>query len=334
MDIAVIGGGSWGTTLANLLANKAFKVTLWVYEKEVCRQILETRENKEYLSGINLSENLTPVTSLSEAVKNKDMILWVSPSHVTRQLISDVLQHISNKTLIVSATKGFEEKSLKTVAGVMEDILPEEMFLKSAYLSGPSFAKEVATKCPTAVTIASKNLKVAEHIQEVFSTPYFRVYTSDDIIGVVVGGAVKNVIAIGAGISDGLGFGHNARAALITRGLAEITRLGVALGANPRTMSGLSGLGDLILTCTGDLSRNRSLGLRLGCGEKIGSILGEMKTVAEGVKTANALKLLSKKLDIEMPITEKIYSILYEDMNTTTAVKELMTRELKKETNA
>jgi len=260
------------------------------------------------------------------------MVLWVTPSHVTRRLVSDVLPHISGETLIVNATKGFEEKTLMTVAGIMEDVLPDEMFLKSAYLSGPSFAREVAEKCPTAVTVASRNQEVAEHVQEVFSTPYFRVYTSDDITGVVVGGAVKNVIAIGAGISDGLGFGHNTRAALITRGLAEITRLGVALGADPHTMSGLSGLGDLVLTCTGDLSRNRSLGLRLGRGEKIGSILDEMKTVAEGVKTANALKLLSKRIDIEMPITEKIYSILYDGMNAETAVNELMTRELKKET--
>jgi len=333
MDIAVIGGGSWGTTLSNLLAIKGFNVTLWVYEEEVCRQILESGENRTYLPGIKLSENLKPVSSLGESVKDKDVILWVTPSHVARRLLLDALPYIGKASIIVNATKGFEEETLMTMAQMMEAVLPEEMFFRSAYLSGPSFAREVARKCPTAVTVASKNAEVAESVQDIFSTPCFRVYTSGDITGVVVGGAVKNVIAIGAGISDGLDFGNNARAALITRGLAEMTRLAVALGANAGTISGLSGLGDLVLTCTGDLSRNRSLGVRLGRGEKIDSILDEMKTVAEGVKTARALKLLSEKIGAEMPITGKIYSILYEGMDAKSAVNELMTRELKQEIN-
>lgn len=332
MKIGVIGAGSWGTTLANLLASKGFEVVLWVYEKEVCREIKDKRENMTYLPGFKLSDNLTPTNSIDEAINGKEVILWVTPSHVARGLLSKVSSLISGNTILVNATKGIEEDTLKTIAAVMDDTLPEEISGRVAYLSGPSFAREVAERHPTAVTVASRNGEVASKVQDIFSTTYFRVYTTTDVTGVVIGGAVKNVIALGAGISDGLGFGCNARAALITRGLAEMTRLGVAMGAEPLTFSGLSGLGDLVLTCTGDLSRNRTVGIRVGKGERLGDIVAEMKMVAEGVKTAKAAYLLSQRIGVEMPITRKIYRILYENMDPRAAVDALMGRELKEET--
>lgn len=331
VKIGVVGGGSWGTTLASLVADKGFEVTLWVYEPEVCREIRDGGENITYLPGFRLPANLVPTNSLEEAVADKELVLFVTPSHVARSVLNEAKPLISPEIILVSATKGIEEASLKTNAGVLEDVLPAEISERAVYLSGPSFAREVAEKHPTAVTVASRDADRASKVQEIFSTPFFRVYTSSDIVGLEIGGSIKNVIALGAGISDGLGFGYNARAALITRGLAEMTRLGVAMGAEALTFSGLSGLGDLVLTCTGDLSRNRTVGIRLGKGEKLSSILGEMKMVAEGVKTAKAAYLLAKKMNIDMPITEKIYRILYEDLDPKTAVAGLMARELKEE---
>lgn len=331
MNVGVIGGGSWGTTLANLLAGKGYGTTLWVYEEPLCREINDRRENSVYLPGFRLSSNLHATNKMEEAILGKGLVLWVPPSHVARHLLPGARPFISSDAIMVSATKGIEEDTLKTNSEVIEEMLPPAISEKVVYLSGPSFAREVAAGQPTAVTVASKDAASASKVQEVFSTSCFRAYTSKDIIGLEVGGAIKNVIALGAGISDGLGFGYNARAALITRGLAEMTRLGVAMGAEALTFSGLSGLGDLVLTCTGDLSRNRTVGLRLGKGDKIKTILAEMKMVAEGVKTAKAAYLLSKKLDVEMPITEKIYSILYEGMSPKTAVTGLMMRELKEE---
>ncbi len=331
VKIGVIGGGSWGTTLANLLAEKGFPVTLWVFEETVVKDIREVRENRTYLPGITLSSNLTPTNDLKEAVQGKTHLLWVTPSHVARRMLSAALSFIPKTVQLVSATKGIEEETLKTNSQVIDEIIPKAIAERTAYLSGPSFAREVATGSPTAVTVASKNAAAVSSVQALFSTPVFRVYSSSDIIGVEVGGSIKNVVALGTGLSDGLGFGYNARAALITRGLAEMTRLGVALGAEPLTFSGLSGLGDLVLTCTGDLSRNRTVGVRLGKGESLDAILSDMKMVAEGVKTTKAAYGLSRKLGIDMPITESIHKILFEGMVPRDAVAELMTRELKEE---
>ncbi|MDH3973274.1 MAG: NAD(P)H-dependent glycerol-3-phosphate dehydrogenase [Deltaproteobacteria bacterium] len=331
MRIGVVGGGSWGTTLANLLSNKGYDVTFWVYEEDLCRTINESHENTLYLKDITLSNELRASNSISQVIEEKDLLLFVTPSHVARAILTEASDHINEDQILVSATKGIEESTLKTNSQVIEEILSPSISKNTVYLSGPSFAREVAIRQPTAVTVASQNEKRAQSVQEIFSTDYFRVYRSSDIIGLEVGGSIKNVIALGAGISDGLGFGSNARAALITRGLAEMLRLGVKMGANAMTFSGLSGLGDLVLTCTGDLSRNRNVGLRLGKGEKIGDILSDMKMVAEGVKTAKAAYDLSRKISVEMPITECIYNIIYNDMNAREAVSTLMTRELKEE---
>ena len=328
-EIGVIGAGSWGTTLANLLGEKGYAVTLWVFEPDLCETIKKERENTLYLPGFKISENIEPTTSYAETCVDKDLVVSVTPSHVVRNVISQALPHISDRSIIISASKGIETKTLMPVSAVLQEIVPSHIHDNIVYLSGPSFAREVIKKAPTAVSVASTNMEAAITVQRIFSTSYFRVYTNADVMGVELGGALKNVIAIAAGTSDGLGFGHNTRAALITRGLAEITRLGVRMGANPLTFSGLSGLGDLVLTCTGDLSRNRSVGLRLGKGMKIKEILSDMKMVAEGVNTTKATYQIAKKLGVEMPITEQIYRLLYEDKPAKDVVTELMTRDLK-----
>lgn len=329
--IGVVGGGSWGTALANLLADKGFPIDFWVFEEEVKNQIKEKRENEYFLPGFKLSDNLKPTNDLKTVVTDKDLVLVVVPSHVMRDVSNKMAAFISNDTIIVSASKGIENKTHLTMTAVLKDNLtgvPEENF---CVLSGPSFAREVAKKLPTVVTIASKNAETAEFAQRIFATPYFRVYTSEDMIGVELGGSVKNVIAIAAGVIDGLGLGLNTRAALITRGMTEIRRMGLNLGANPRTFTGLAGYGDLILTCTGDLSRNHSVGKKIGQGQKIEEILSEMRMVAEGVRTAKSVYNLSRKLGVEMPISHEIYRVLYEDLSPKEAVYRLMTRDLKQE---
>lgn len=329
--IGVVGAGSWGTALANLLGLKGFKIEHWVYEKEVKEQIQEHRENKVFLPGFSLSPNLFPSNDLAEVVSDKDLLLIVVPSHVMRETSHKMADYVSKETIIVSASKGIENKTHLTMSGVLKETLPEIPEGHFAVLSGPSFAREVAMNVPTLVTVASKDKKVASFVQHVFATPSFRVYTNDDMIGVELGGSVKNVIAIAAGIIDGLGLGLNTRAALITRGLTEIRRLGVKLGANPRTFTGLAGVGDLLLTCTGDLSRNHTVGKKIGEGKKLKEILSEMRMVAEGVKTAKSVYNLSRKLGVEMPISHKIYHILYDDLSPKEAVHMLMTRDLKQE---
>ena len=300
--IAVIGAGAWGTTLAVLLAGKGHEVSLWVFEKDLAGRMRESRVNDLYLPGHTLPD-MEITSNLKEAAEGRSIILTVTPSHVARGVLKTLAESVLPEAYFVSASKGIENESLMTMNEVMEDVLPREFHTKSAFLSGPSFAKEVIEKMPTAVSVASREPATARHIQSVFSTEYFRIYTSPDVMGVELGGALKNVIAIAAGCSDGLGFGHNTRAALITRGLAEIARLGMAMGANPLTFSGLSGMGDLVLTCTGELSRNRTVGYRLGKGERLPDILSAMMTVAEGVKTTKAAYLLSKKYNVPMPIT-------------------------------
>lgn len=331
MKIGVIGGGSWGTALANLLAEKGFDVTLWCYEAELCDEINEGRENTMYLPGFDLSPNLTATNDLEECVTGKEMIVSVSPSHVVRPTLAQVAEAIPMGVPIVSASKGIENDTLMLVSEILEDVLPVRCHPYLCYLSGPSFAKEVAARKPTAVTVASYNHKLAEKVQQIFSTDVFRCYTSYDVVGVEVGGAVKNVVAIAAGAISAMDLGHNATAGMITRGLAEITRLASRMGANPLTLSGLAGMGDLVLTCTGGLSRNRTLGFKLGEGKNLDQILAEMNMVAEGVKTSKSVYDLSRQIDVEMPIAEQVYQVIHEGKDTRLAVKDILGRELKPE---
>jgi glycerol-3-phosphate dehydrogenase (NAD(P)+) len=329
--IGVIGAGSWGTSLAILLSEKGHDVSLWVYEKDLSERIKKNRVNDLYLQGFKIPESVFITTSLKESSDRKDLIVTAVPSHVLRAVLTDLAPFIDKKAILISCTKGIENDTLLTPSGIMKEILPEEVHNNLSFLSGPSFALEVAKKLPTAVSVASYDRDAGLRVQTAFNTNYFRVYTNPDVIGVELGGAIKNVIAIASGVSDGLRYGNNARAALITRGLREISRLGIVMGANPLTFSGLSGLGDLILTCTGELSRNRTVGYKLGQGIRLKDILLEMRMVAEGVNTTKAAYRLSKKYNVEMPITEQVYKLLYKDKEPKDVVKDLMARGLKDE---
>lgn len=331
MRIGVIGAGAWGTSLAILLSEKGYEVSLWVYEDDLSEEIIKRRVNKLYLPGFKIPENVFITSSLGDASKGKDIIVSVVPSHVSRGVLTDLAPFLGEDTIIISCTKGIENDTMMTASEIMKDVLPKGLHNNLAFLSGPSFAIEVVKRLPTAVSIASYNKDIGLKAQEVFNTPYFRTYTNSDVRGVELGGALKNVIAIASGVSDGLGFGDNTRAALITRGLAEMSRLGVSMGANPLTFSGLSGLGDLVLTCTGELSRNRTIGYKLGQGMRLKDILSGMKTVAEGIRTTRAAYELSKKYGVEVPITEQVYKLLYEDKDPRDVVKDLMSRALKDE---
>ncbi|MBI4847082.1 MAG: NAD(P)-dependent glycerol-3-phosphate dehydrogenase [Nitrospirae bacterium] len=325
--ISVIGAGSWGTTLANLLAEKDYDVTLWAFEKDLVQEINRSRTNGTFLPGVTLSLNIEATDNIKDAVKTARFILSVVPTQFTRPVFKGVASCIASDTVIISASKGIEQGTLLTVSSILKEVTNRE----AAVLSGPSFAKEVISKHPTAVTLATKDPDTGLQLQEIFNTNYFRVYTHSDVLGAELGGALKNVIAIASGICDGLGLGHNARAALITRGLAEIVRLGKAIGADPQTFSGLSGLGDLVLTCTGPLSRNYSVGTNLGKGLTLRDILASTKSVAEGVATASSAYELSQKYGVEMPIVEQVYKVIYKGKNPAEAVKELMNRSLKSE---
>jgi glycerol-3-phosphate dehydrogenase (NAD(P)+) len=329
--IGVVGAGSWGTALANLLAVKGFAVDHWVYEAEVKAQMLEKKENQRFLPGVVLSDNLHPSGDLELVVAGKDLVLVVTPSHVTRRTIERCGHAIGPDTVVVSASKGIENQTYLTMSGVLAEVIPGLSADRLAVLTGPSFAKEVARQMATVVTVASSDTNSAAFVQQVFVTPYFRVYTIDDLIGAELGAAVKNVIAIAAGVIDGLGLGLNTRAALITRGLVEIRRLGLAMGAQPRTFTGLAGVGDLILTCTGDLSRNHTICKQIGEGKKLKDLLAEMHMVAEGVKTARSVYNLSRERNVDMPISHAVYHVLYDDMDPKTALYQLMTRDLKQE---
>ena len=331
MKIGVIGGGSWGTALAFQLARKGYDVLMWCYDEGLDDTINTTHENDLYLPGFTLPDNLRATNDLSEAVAGKELILSVSPSHVVRRVLGQVADEIDNGVPIVSATKGIENESLMLVSDILEDVLPTRLHPYLSYLSGPSFAREVADEKPTAVTVASYNHKLAVHVQKVFSSERFRCYTTHDVIGVEVGGAVKNVIAIASGAAQTMDLGHNATAGMITRGLNEITRLGVKLGANPLTLAGLAGMGDLVLTCTGGLSRNRRVGMKLGEGKTLQEILDEMNMVAEGVKTSKSVYDLSTKLGVDMPIAHQVYSVVHEGKSAQQAVADLMSRDLKPE---
>ncbi len=331
MRIGVIGAGSWGTTLANLLAKKGLEVMLWAYEADLVERMRSTRINDLYLPGIELAPALQFTTTMAEAVAGRKLLLLVPPSQVMRPVVTQALPHIAPGTLLVSASKGIENDSLLPMSEVLAQLLPAEHAASLAFLSGPTFAREVAQGMPTAVVVAAQAPAVRQQVQQVFNTDYFRVYTNDDVIGVELGGALKNVIALAAGVSDGLGFGYNTRAALITRGLAEITRIGLTMGANAATFAGLAGMGDLVLTCTGDLSRNRTVGMELGRGRTLQEILAGMTMVAEGVKTTLSAYQLSRKIGVEAPIIEQMYQILYADKDPRQAVTDLMQRELKRE---
>jgi glycerol-3-phosphate dehydrogenase (NAD(P)+) len=330
--IAVIGAGSWGTALALLLSRKGFDVLLWGHRASHVEQLSRERQNRHYLPGYSFPDNLAMTADLRSAVTDCHTVVMVVPSHGFRVVFHGLKDLLTAGAVVVSATKGIENESLMTMTGVMEEELGDNPSgIRLAVLSGPSFAKEVAAEKPTAVTAASKDLAVAQLVQQTFFTDRFRVYASSDVIGVELGGPLKNVVAIAAGISDGLDFGTNARAALITRGLAEITRLAVKMGANPLTMAGLAGLGDLVLTCTGDLSRNRTVGLQLGQGKSLDAILAEMDMVAEGVKTTRSAFDLARKMNVEMPILEQVYAVLYEGKTCNDAVQDLMGREQREE---
>ncbi len=331
IKIGVIGAGSWGTALAHLLAGKGYAIDFWAYEREVIEQIERERENKVFLPGIRLSAGIAPTADMAAAAGGKDLVLVVVPSHVMRETTARMREHVSPACILVTASKGIENATHLTMTGVLRQVLPQVAEKQLAVLSGPSFAREVALGYPTAVTVAARDLGVAGLVQQVFATSSFRVYTNDDVLGVELGGAVKNVIAIAAGIIDGLGLGLNTRAALITRGQTEIRRLGVAMGAKPRTFTGLAGIGDLILTCTGTLSRNHTLGQKIGQGLKLEDILADMRMVAEGVKTARSVYNLSRKIGVDMPICDAIYHILYDELAPADALRLLMTRELKYE---
>ncbi|PLX42008.1 MAG: glycerol-3-phosphate dehydrogenase [Deltaproteobacteria bacterium] len=331
MRVSVIGAGAWGTALAHVLASGGNDVKLWAYEEEVAVAVNEHHQNTIYLPEINIHSGIIASSSLPETLEGAEVVLSVSPSQVVRRVMSEAAPYVPDDALIVSASKGIENNTLMLMNEVLEEVLSEAHKGRVAALSGPSFAKETALEMPTAVSLAASVPEVANTLQEVFNTPFFRVYTLDDVVGVEVGGALKNVIALAAGVADGLGFGHNSRAALITRGIAEISRIGVELGANPLTFMGLSGIGDLVLTCTGDLSRNRTVGMRLGKGEKLKDILSSMVAVAEGVKTCDSTVALAKKIGVEMPIASKMWEVLHEEKNPQEGVEELMGRPLRRE---
>ena len=331
MKACVYGAGSFGTAIATVLTANADEVVLWGRDAAVVEAVNAKHENPGYLPGLELSEKIKATTDVAQAAAGADVVVVATPSHATRELVAKALPHLPQHVPIVTVAKGIENETLLTMTEVLESCLPEELHPYVAVLSGPSFAKEMVQGMPTIVTIASRWEKLAQKCQRVFSSPTFRTYTSTDVVGVQVGGALKNVIAIAAGMADGLGFGHNARAGIITRGLAEITRMAVRLGGNPLTLSGLAGMGDLVLTCTGELSRNRRVGMELGKGRSLGEVLTEMKQVAEGVKTAKSAVQLSRKTGIELPICEQVYLIAFEGKSPEAAVVDLMKRSLKSE---
>ncbi len=330
MNVAVLGAGAFGTAIAKSLEGRRHEVTLWARTAQGAEEIQARRESP-HLPGAKLGPRVTVTHDLTGAVADKAMVVVVTPSHAVREVVAQAAPALAEGVILVNAAKGIEEGSLDTIDRIYEEILPAAVASRAAFLSGPTFAKELAAGLPAALVVASRSARSAATVQEEFSTDRLRLYTSDDVIGIELGGALKNVCAIGAGIADGLGYGHNTRAALITRGLSEITRIGLRMGANPLTFMGLAGLGDLVLTCTGDLSRNRTVGMELGKGRKLAEILAGMSSVAEGVRTTRAARDLSRKLACEMPITDAIYAVLYDDKSPRDAVAELMRRDLKSE---
>lgn len=329
--VAVVGAGSWGTAISGLLAHQGHRVRLWAHENETVRQIRELGENRTYLPEVELPSTLEVTGSLEEAVGDAEVVVSVSPSQFVDGVMGRAAEHLRRDALVVSASKGIETDTLRRMDQVLAEHLSAEQMQRLTVLSGPSFAVEVAGRVPTAVVAASSSREARLRVQQLFQTDHFRVYTNDDVVGVELGGALKNVIAVAAGVVAGLEFGRNAQAALMTRGLAEITRLGVAMGASRSTFAGLAGMGDLVLTCTGDLSRNRTVGYRLGRGESLDEILEGMTAVAEGVRTTEAVHELARRHGVEMPITAEVHAILQEGRDPREAVRNLMLREPKPE---
>lgn len=329
--VGVIGAGAWGTALARHLAGKGAMVRLWAYEPEVVETIRDKGENRLYLPGVRLPPSVTATGSLDEAVRDSHWLLFAVPSHVARSVLQRLAPLLSAQVPLVSATKGIEEDTFKLMTQVMGEVLPRGMTRLLAVLSGPSFAIEVAQGRPTVVSLAGEDAGLVRRLQAKLMTPLFRVYAGTDALGLQLGGALKNVIALAAGVVDGLELGHNARAALITRGLTEMIRLGTAMGADPRTFYGLSGMGDLVLTCTGALSRNHTVGVRLGKGESLDAILKDMRAVAEGVRTSRAALGLAVRHRVEMPIVQEVHAVLFDGKSCGRAVSDLMERAAREE---
>jgi glycerol-3-phosphate dehydrogenase (NAD(P)+) len=314
-----------------VLAPRFPRIRLWVYETDLAARMRLSRENDIYLPGVQLADHVEVVSDLRSALEGADVVLSVMPSHLVRRLYQEMLPYLHESMLFVSATKGLENGSLLRMSEVIREVLPTKMRPRVAVISGPTFAKEVARFEPTALVVSSSDAGVADRVQGVFSGPTFRLYSSSDTIGVEIGGSIKNVVAIGAGVLYGMGLGHNPMAALITRGLAEMTRLAVAMGGQPLTLAGLAGLGDLVLTCNGELSRNRAVGVELAHGRKLQEIVGATKMVAEGVKTTNAAVELAKRYAVEMPISEAMFQVLNFGLSPRDAIQRLMERSLKGE---
>ena len=331
LDVAVIGAGSYGTCLAILLAGAGHRTTLWVRGEDLARELRVARENQAYLPGFALPEAMTITSDLEAAVRGKQLVVGVTPSHAIRDVLGRAAAWLEDDVVMVNASKGLEDGTLHTIEQVYREIFPAPIAERATYLSGPTFAAEIAAGMPSAIVLAGRDRETTAFVQREISTDRFRTYSTDDVTGVLVGGAIKNVVAIAAGVSDGLGFGSNARAALITRGLAEITRVGVAMGAAPATFSGLSGMGDLVLTCSSDTSRNRKVGLALGQGKTMVEILDHMRMVAEGVKTTKVAWELARKLEVPAPITEVMYAIVHEGAPARATMQRLSTRSLRSE---
>jgi glycerol-3-phosphate dehydrogenase (NAD(P)+) len=333
MKLAIIGGGSWGTALAIVLAPRSESLRLWVHEADLAGRMASSHENDVFLPGFRLPENVQVVTgNLENAIEGAEIVLGVMPSHHARGLYTAMLPHLTRSMILVSATKGLEQGTLLRMSEVIEQVVGAKFaHPRVAVLSGPTFAREVAAGKPTAVAVASSAPEAARCVQEAFSGPSFRLYTNSDPVGVEVGAALKNVIAIGAGICEGLGLGHNPTAALITRGLAEITRLAIAMGGQAKTLAGLAGLGDLVLTCSGDLSRNRYVGKELGSGRQLGEIVGSMRMVAEGVETCASAVALGEKFGVDLPIIQQMHAVMSRGKSPREAVRDLMDRSLKGE---
>ena len=325
--VAVIGAGSFGTCLAMLCAREN-DVTIWARDAELANAINSERHNPRYLTDMEIPENVRATSDLEDALRDRELVICAVPSHGLRSVMADAAKHLADGAILVSPVKGIEHDTGLTMHGVLESVLPAEHHPRIVCLSGPSFAREIARRKATVVTVACKEETYAISVQATLSCPWFRCYTNDDVIGVELGGALKNVIAIATGIADGMEGGDNARAALMTRGLAEITRLGIQMGAKPTTFLGLAGMGDLILTCTGDLSRNRRVGLELGRGHKLPQILEEMGEVAEGVRTTRAVCQLAKRIGVDLPIAETVRAVLDGDLTPLDAGLSLMTRQL------
>lgn len=331
MSIGIIGAGGWGTALAVLLCRKHDDVTLWCHSAETFARIRETGENAAYLPMVRLPDHLQVTRSLETVASGRDLLLCVTPSHFLREVMTGAAAFVSPDTVVCCGSKGIEESTLMAMGEVLDDVLGRPQ--RCAFLSGPTFALEVAKGLPAAATVAGFDHAVVRKVQQNLGSREFRVYTSTDVVGVQLGGVIKNVIAIAAGVSDGLELGHNARAALVTRGLAEMTRLAVKMGADPVTLAGLPGLGDLVLTCTGRLSRNRQVGFELGQGRRLSDVVAGTRMVAEGVRNTRTVHLLAQRHDVEMPIVEQMYRVLYEDKAPMQAVRDLMGRSQKAESD-